>query len=1096
MTTHDVQTNNTNIHAEEPLVEVIVNGDSSPPNRIIDGVEQTYPLTTVEEKLARKNELKARDGYVNHKSQKSPKEDWKDPRENRNREPVRRNVTVETTNANALVAQDGFSSTTLTGNFMPPKPGLILADVDKYVVSESVTSVPTIAINKAKTKTKSKQRKPSFAKIKFVKPNEQMKSPKESVKQEKYNRQAKHPRKKVKVLEGNPQLKLQEKQVTNIGCSRHMTRNMSYLFEYEEIDGGYVTFGGDPKGDKITTDTKCVLLSLDFKLLDESQPLLRVPRENNMYSVDLKNVAPSGVRGLPSKNFDTITHVLLVRKESNIKVLVRPRLSKDSPGDGFKPLRDEEKNDVKDPKNEDNEDNAIDENIVYGCANDPKMPNIEEIVYSDDDEDVGADADITNLDTNILMDVKSAFLYGKIEEEVYVCQPLGLEDLKFPDIVYKIEKALYGLHQALRLGLQVTQKPDGIFISQDKYVDEILKKFGFSTVKTASTPMETLKPLMKDKNVEDVDFYLYRSMIGSLISKDSPGDGFKPLRDEEKNDVKDPKNEDNEDNAIDENIVYGCANDPKMPNIEEIVYSDDDEDVGADADITNLDTNILDSPFDLEAYTDSDYAGASLDRKSTTGEAGYVAAANCCGQATATAKNINGEAQIHAKVDGKKRKQKPRKTKRKDTELPQTSVPPKVVTDEAVYEEMYNSVERAATTTGLDAKQDRGSGPRRQKTMDDAAAQTRVLDLEITKTTQAKKIANLKKRAKRLEKKKKSRSHGLKRLYKVGLSARVESSAEEESLGEEKSSKQGKIEDIDVDDNITLVNDQEMFDVDRDLQGEEWVLRWTVLIDSSLVSWTVLIEIIALKTILVIILLSRLMKSRWTYLIRNILTVLNEISDCCSLKLLDVIMKYRKIISSSTTEGELLLDTYIRYLQVINDLKKCGHPKDNCELNFKFLNNLQPEWKQYATMMRHNKNLMDINIDTLYNIPKQNQGDVNDAMGSKKKTVVVTSDLLALIAEKTNSANKKQELVKSDDKKAKKADEKKRDMSKTKMLLAKKDKDDKDKQVLLAKDQAWMESSNDSDQEINANMVFMAQIEKVLSDSEASSSSVDEKISE
>nr|GFA11940.1 hypothetical protein [Tanacetum cinerariifolium] len=92
--------------------------------------------------------------------------------------------------------------------------------------------------------------------------------------------------------------------------------------------------------------------------------------------------------------------------------------------------------------------------------------------------------------------------------------------------------------------------------------------------------------------------------------------------------------------------------------------------------------------------------------------------------------------------------------------------------------------------------------------------------------------------------------------------------------------------------------------------------------------------------------------------------------------------------------------TYIRYLQVINDLKKCGYSKDNCELNFKFLNNLQPEWKQYATMMRQNKNLMDINIDALYNILKQNQGDVNDDMGSKKKTVVVTFDPLALSAEK------------------------------------------------------------------------------------------------
>nr|GFC71298.1 hypothetical protein [Tanacetum cinerariifolium] len=76
------------------------------------------------------------------------------------------------------------------------------------------------------------------------------------------------------------------------------------------------------------------------------------------------------------------------------------------------------------------------------------------------------------------------------------------------------------------------------------------------------------------------------------------------------------------------------------------------------------------------------------------------------------------------------------------------------------------------------------------------------------------------------------------------------------------------------------------------------VLLWTVLIDSPLVGLTVLIliEIIALKMILVVILIIRLMKSQWTHLVRNILTVLNEISDCCGLKLLDVIVKYWKII--------------------------------------------------------------------------------------------------------------------------------------------------------------------------------------------------------
>nr|GEY90125.1 ribonuclease H-like domain-containing protein [Tanacetum cinerariifolium] len=86
------------------------------------------------------------------------------------------------------------------------------------------------------------------------------------------------------------------------------------------------------------------------------------------------------------------------------------------------------------------------------------------------------------------MDVKSAFLYGTINEEVYVTQPLGFVDLKFPNKVYKVVKALYGLHQAPR-----------------------------ACVKTTSTPIETQKPLVKDKEAADVDVHLYRSMIGSLM---------------------------------------------------------------------------------------------------------------------------------------------------------------------------------------------------------------------------------------------------------------------------------------------------------------------------------------------------------------------------------------------------------------------------------------------------------------------------------------------------------------------------------------------------------------------------------------------------
>nr|GEY57011.1 retrovirus-related Pol polyprotein from transposon TNT 1-94 [Tanacetum cinerariifolium] len=215
--------------------------------------------------------------------------------------------------------------------------------------------------------------------------------------------------------------------------------------------------------------------------------------------------------------------------------------SKDSPHDGFKPLREEEKKDAEDLGNEDNEvlstkeprvnqekdvnvnntnninvvspttnaantkDNPVDENIVYGCANDPNMPNfatedqpqvepkkvIQALTYPKwiesmqdellqfklqnksrlvaqgytQEERIDYDevfAPVARIETIRLflayasfknfvvyqMDVKSAFLYGKIEKEVYVYQPPGFEDLEFPGRVYKVEKALYGLHQA------------------------------------------------------------------------------------------------------------------------------------------------------------------------------------------------------------------------------------------------------------------------------------------------------------------------------------------------------------------------------------------------------------------------------------------------------------------------------------------------------------------------------------------------------------------------------------------------------------------------------------------------------------------------
>nr|GEZ57238.1 hypothetical protein [Tanacetum cinerariifolium] len=195
--------------------------------------------------------------------------------------------------------------------------------------------------------------------------------------------------------------------------------------------------------------------------------------------------------------------------------------------------------------------------------------------------------------------------------------------------------------------------------------------------------------------------------------------------------------------------------------------------------------------------------------------------------------------------------QKHKKPKRKDTQVPQLSGPTESVADEAVYKELDDSLVRDATTaSSLEVEQDSGNinktqsketpnesssqgtdsgdGPRCQDTIGDTIAQTRSKrvskffnDSLLTrdKTTQENEIDSLKRKVKKLEKKQRSRTYKLKRLYKVGLTARVESSNDEPSLDED-ASKQGRISDIDADEGITLVStydDAEMFDHDRDL---------------------------------------------------------------------------------------------------------------------------------------------------------------------------------------------------------------------------------------------------------------------------------------
>ncbi|GKA03848.1 hypothetical protein Tco_0676629, partial [Tanacetum coccineum] len=273
-----------------------------------------------------------------------------------------------------------------TGNFMPPKPNLVLADGEEYVFSTSITSVPSIATSEAKTS----ESKPKS--VEFVKSNEHVKSPKKSVKKVENKEQAKYPKKNsqsptaavsvntarptniafpkptmkcarqasnvfirahshvrrpfnkfatIKNSNFNEKVNNVKGNVTTIGTKEVVIEIKGYEANavkasayYEEINEGFVAFGGSTKGGKITgkgkirtgkldiedvyflkelkfnlfsvsqmcdkknsvvfTDTECVVLSPDFKLTDERHVLLKVPRKANMYSIDLKSVVPQG----------------------------------------------------------------------------------------------------------------------------------------------------------------------------------------------------------------------------------------------------------------------------------------------------------------------------------------------------------------------------------------------------------------------------------------------------------------------------------------------------------------------------------------------------------------------------------------------------------------------------------------------------------------------------------------------------------------------------------------------------------------------------------------------------------------------------------
>nr|GEU63279.1 hypothetical protein [Tanacetum cinerariifolium] len=333
------------------------------------------------------------------------------------------------------------------------------------------------------------------------------------------------------------------------------------------------------------------------------------------------------------------------------------------------------------------------------------------------------------------MDVKSDFLYGKIEKEVYVCQPSGFEDPAFPDKVYEVEKGTLWIASRPK-----SMKEDGIFISQDKYVAKILRKFRFFEVKTASTPIETQKPLLKDKDREEVDVHIYRSMIGSLmyLTSSRPDIMFTAKH-----------------NAVRHKLMLLG----KLTTARFIQMF--------------LDKKLDGFPTHKEKYDVSFYTKKVFANMKRIGKVFSV----------------------------------------KETELFPTMVGPKQV-------QIGVNIPRS----------DKDSLKHIELMKICTTLQQKVLDLEDelkrTKTAQQSKINGLERRVKKLEMKHMSRTHKLKRLYKVSLIARVISSCDDEALDKEDTFKQGRIDEIDADEDIVLVSTHDDMVLDEGTKdGKEEVVE-------------------------------------------------------------------------------------------------------------------------------------------------------------------------------------------------------------------------------------------------------------------------------
>ncbi|GJT19430.1 ribonuclease H-like domain-containing protein, partial [Tanacetum coccineum] len=489
-------------------------------------------------------------------------------------------------------------------------------------------------------------------------------------------------------VQGNPQMDFKDQGVIDSGCSRHMTGNMSCLINYEEIDGGYVTFGGNTKRGKITgrgtiktgnldfenvyfvkelkfnlfsvsqmcdknnsvlfNDTECIVLSPNFKLTDESQVLLKVPRKNNMYSVDLKNIVPKGgltclfakatsdesklwhrrlflgkgfprrlghinfkamnklvkgnlVRGLPSKLFENNQTCVACQKGKEHKASYKSKIAEAVNTTCYVQNRVL----VTKPHNK------TPYELFLGRK--PTLGFIRPFGYP-----------VTILNT---IDHLGKF-NGKADEGFFVGYPINSKAFRvFNSKTRIVEENLH---------VQFSENTPNIAGSRPNWlfdIDALTKSMNYKpvVVENQSNGNACTKACddagkARMETIPSKDYILLLLWTANLpfsqSLKSSPDARFKPSGDDEKKVTEEPREEggdlskdsesndqDKEDNVNSTNTVNAAStnkvnavglktsikllDDPNMPESEDIVYSDDDEDVGAEAGINNLVAFIL-----------------------------------------------------------------------------------------------------------------------------------------------------------------------------------------------------------------------------------------------------------------------------------------------------------------------------------------------------------------------------------------------------------------------------------------------------------------------------------------------------------------------